>query len=196
VFIDPLYQCLERTVNLAARCREFTWLLWLDDTQSGLVAESLETGIGQATQNQAVRRAGQVRRKNRVVVDKGWCLCFPIRNCKAVSVEDDEKGMETIPQFGEVGAFGRADDEQRRTCVITTPEMLPACDLMNGTVLLRKKVGGEEVVEPCASLVGFDLPVPEFTLGIGREIGNDVALLVAQHIPPPRESTDILSRNI
>ena len=61
VFIDPLYQCLERTVNFAARCREFTWLLWLDETQSGLVAESLETGIGQATQNQTVGGTRQVR---------------------------------------------------------------------------------------------------------------------------------------
>ena len=83
----------------------------------------------------------------------------------------------------------------RWSCVITTAHMLPACDLMNGAVLLRKKVGGEEVVKPCASLVGFDVPIPEFTLGIGREIRNDVALLVAQHIPPPRESTDTLSRN-
>ena len=95
-----------------------------------------------------------------------------MRNCKAVSVEDDKKGMEPIPEFGEVGTFGRADDEQRRSRVITTAKMLPACDLMNGTVLLRKKVGGEEVVEPGASLVGFDVQVPEFTLGSSVILGT------------------------
>lgn len=43
------------------------------------------------------------------MIDKGWG--FRVRNGKAVGVKYYEKWVEAVPESGEIGAFGRTDNQ-------------------------------------------------------------------------------------